>query len=277
MSLLLANLSSMIFGISDFAGGMAARRASAVTVVVGAHFTGLVGLVAVAPFFGDGAPPIADVGWGIAAGVGGGLGVALLYHGLATTRMNVVAPAAALVGTVVPVLYGVATGERPATLAWVGMALAIPALLLIPGRSSGDGPGAGKALWYGVVVGILFGLFGVLISRTGADSGVWPLLSARAASVPLMVLVAVGMRRRIVPQRGARGVVLMTGVLDAVANVLFLMALRIELLSVVAVITSLYPASTVALAYFVLGERVNRVQAGGMALAVGAVTLIAVA
>jgi drug/metabolite transporter (DMT)-like permease len=277
MSLFLANLSSAIFGISDFAGGMAARRVSAVTVVFGAHLTGLVGLLVAAPFFGDGAPPLADVGWGVAAGIGGGVGVALLYHGLATTRMSVVAPAAALVGTVVPVLFGVATGERPAPLAWVGMALAVPALLLIPGRSEGTGSASGRALWYGVVVGILFGLFGVLISRTGADSGVWPLLSARAASVPLMAVVAVGMRRPVVPAPGARGLVFVTGVLDATANVLFLLALRIELLSIVAVITALYPASTVALAFFVLGERVNRVQAGGMALAVGAVALIAVA
>jgi len=277
LPLLLAALSSVIFGVGDFAGGMAARRVPAVTVVVGAHLTGLLGLAVVAPFFGSGGPAASDLGWGVLAGLGGSIGVALLYHALARTPMSVTATVAALVGTAVPVLYGILTGERPASLAGVGMALALPALLLIPARGDAAGGRSLAGLGYGVAVGVFFGLFGILISRTGSSSGVWPLFAARAASVLLMSIVALGSRRPLLASRGARGLVAITGVFDTAANVLFLLAVRVELLSLVAVITSLYPASTVGLARVVLGERVGRIQAMGMVLAVGAVSLIAVA
>jgi drug/metabolite transporter (DMT)-like permease len=263
--------------VGDFAGALAARRSPAVTVVVGAHFTGLVGLAACAPFFGDGFAPATDLGWGALAGLGGSIGIAFLYHGLATTRMSVIAPVAAVVGTAVPVVFGVITGERPASLAWVGMALAVPALLLIPARRRDADPSSTAALGYGVVVGVFLGLFGILISQTGAASGVWPLLAARLASVTLMAVVALAAGRPVVATRPAWALVACAGVLDTAANVLFLLAVRVELLSLVAVIVSLYPASTVALARGVLGERINRVQGAGMALAVAAVALIAAA
>jgi drug/metabolite transporter (DMT)-like permease len=276
--LLLATLSSVIFGVGDFTGAMAARRSPAVTVVVGAHVTGLLGLAVAAPFFGDGFAPVQDLGWGIAAGLGGSIGVAVLYHALARTPMSVTASVAALVGTAAPVLFGVAIGERPAPLAWVGMAVALPALLLIPGgRRDASGRRSLAGLGYGTAVGLFFGVFGICISRTGSASGVWPLFSARSASVVLMSLVVLISRRPLVAPRAAVPWVVATGVLDSAANVLFLLAVRVELLSLVAVITSLYPASTVALARVVLGERVGRIQALGMVLAVAAVSLIAMA
>jgi len=274
--LLLATLSSLIFGVGDFAGAMAARRTPAVTVVVGAHLAGFVGLMAAAPFFGEGVPALTDLGWGALAGAGGSIGIALLYHALATTRMGVTAPIAALVGTAVPVAFGVVIGERPATLAWAGMALALPAMLLISARRSTDAPSL-PAVVYGLVVGVLFGLFGIVISRTSSASGVWPLLSARGASVILMIAVARGSHRPVVAERRAWSLVSATGLLDTTANVLFLLAVRAELLSLVAMIMSLYPASTVSLARLILGERIRRVQGVGMGLAVAAVTLIAVA
>ena len=277
MPLIFATLSSVLWGVGDFAGALAARRAPAVTVVVGAHLIGLVGLAAAAPFFGDGFAPAADLGWGALAGLGGSIGIALLYHALAITRMSVTAPATAVVGTAVPVLFGLITGERPASLAWVGMVFAIPALLLIPARRRHGEASSVAALGYGVVVGVFLGLFGILISQTGSASGIWPLLAARLASVTLMAVVALTAHRPVVAPRPAWAFVVWAGVLDTAANVLFLLAVRAELLSLVAVIASLYPASTVVLARVVLGERVYLVQGIGMMLAVGAVALIAVA
>lgn len=277
MALILATLSSLIFGVADFAGALAARRVPAVTVVVGAHLTGLVGLSAVASLFAPGPPPAADLGWGVLAGLGGSVGIALLYHALATTPMSVTAPVAAVVGTAVPVVFGVIIGERPDPVAWVGMVLVIPALLLIPARGEAGSGSSMRALGLGSAVGVFFGLFGILISRTGDASGIWPLVAARATSVALMIGVALAWHRPVVPRRHAWPLACTAGLLDSAANVLFVLAVRMELLSLVAVIMAMYPASTVGLARIVLDERVHRTQVVGMGIAVVALILIAVA
>jgi drug/metabolite transporter (DMT)-like permease len=276
--LLLAALSSLTFGVADFAGGLATRRAPAITVVVGVYGIGLVGIVALGPVFG-GSPEASDLLWGAAAGVAGSLGLVLYYHALATTRMAVAAPVAAVVGALAPVVFGVLVGERPLPLAWVGIGFALPAVLLIGagGRETRAVDGPARAAVLGVVTGVLFGLFSILISRSGDGSGMWPLVTSRLSSTVLMVVVAVALGRPLLAPRRVLGPVALAGVLDVIANVLFLTAVRMELLSLVAVIMAMYPASTVALARIVLGERVDRVQAAGIALAVLALTLIVLA
>jgi drug/metabolite transporter (DMT)-like permease len=276
--LLLAALSSVTFGVADFAGGLATRRAPALTVVVGVYGIGLVGIVAMGPIFG-GSPAAADLWWGVAAGAAGSLGLVLYYHALATTRMTVAAPVAAVVGALAPVVFGVVVGERPVPLAWVGIAFALPALLLIGagGRETRTVDGPARAVVFGVVTGTMFGLFGIFISRSSADSGMWPLVTGRLSSTVLMVAIALAFGRPLIAPRSVLAPVVLAGVLDIIANVMFLAAVRMELLSLVAVIMAMYPASTVALARIVLGERVDRVQAAGMALAVVALTLIMLA
>lgn len=278
MPLILAVISSVMFGVADFFGGVAAKRASALTVVVGVQVIGLAGIAAAVPMFG-GSPSPSGLAWGAGAGLCGSLGLVILYRALATTRMAVAAPVAAVVGALTPVLFGVAVGERPLPLAWAGVVLALPAVGMIGGggRHLPGGDQARRGVELGVVIGILFGLFGILISRTGTETGMWPLLAARTASVTLMVVVAASLRRRLIPPGPVRSRVTAAGILDVVANVLFLLALRRELLSLVAVIMSLYPASTVALARVVLGERIARLQGLGMGLAVVAITLIMMA
>jgi drug/metabolite transporter (DMT)-like permease len=278
MPLILAALSSVTFGVADFAGGLATRRAPAITVVVGVNGIGLAGILVAAPFFG-GSPGAADLLWGAGAGMAGSLGLVLYYHALATTRMAVAAPVAAVVGAVTPVVFGVIVGERPVPLAWVGITLALPAVLLIGAgaRETRAAHGPALAAFYGVVTGTLFGLFGILLSRSAEGSGVWPLVTARLASSVLMIGVALIAGRPLIAARRVAGPVTVAGVLDIIANVLFLIAVRRELLSLVAVIMAMYPASTVALARIVLGEQVDRVQAAGMSLAVGAVALIMLA
>lgn len=274
MPFLLAGLSSLIFGVADFAGGMAAKRAPATSIVVVSHLIGGLGVVAAAPWFG-GSPAGTDLAWGAGAGLAGSLGLALLYHSLATTRMSVAAPVAAVFGTATPVLFGVIIGERPAGGAWAGVALAFFAILLL--SSAGDaGPRAVRGAVLGSATGILFGMFGILISRTGPGSGVWPLVAARASSVTLMSLIAVGMGVGRLPRRG-RSLAATAGLLDMAANILFLLAVREELLSLVAVIMSMYPASTLALARTMLGERIGAVRAVGLASGAAAVVLIVLA
>jgi drug/metabolite transporter (DMT)-like permease len=276
--LLLAALSSVTFGVADFAGGLATRRVPALTVVVGVYGIGLGGIIVAAPLLG-GSPASADLWWGASAGLAGSTGLVLYYHALATTRMSVTAPVAAMVGALTPVLFGVAVGERPLPLAWVGVLLALPAVLLIGAgrRETRAVHGPARAVAFGAVTGTLFGLFGILLSRSAEASGMWPLVTARASSTVLMVTVALSLGRPLIARGGVGRLVVIAGVLDLVANGLFLVAVRRELLALVAVIMSMYPASTVALARVVLGEHVDRVQGAGMALAVVAVALIMLA
>jgi drug/metabolite transporter (DMT)-like permease len=187
----------------------------------------------------------------------------------------VAAPVAAVVGTTLPVLFGVVIGERPAPLAWVGMALAVPAVVLLSSSGRKDAGSTGRAAWLGALAGAAFALFGILISRTGIDSGMWPLVAARGASVVLLGFIALAWRRPLIAPRRTWGLVTLSALLDIAGNVLFLLAVRRELLSLVAVIMSLYPAATIALARLVLRERVIRHQWWGLLLGGGAVVLIA--
>lgn len=209
----------------------------------------------------------------------GGVGLVMLYHSLATVRIGVTVPVGALVGTALPVVFGVVVGERPAGTAWIGIVVGLVAVVLIA-RAPDDPataavPGGAIATAWGVAVGSAFGLFGILISRTPTESGLWPLVGARGASLALLVIGALLLRRPVLAE-GVIGSAAGAGALDMVANVFFLVALRRGLLSVVAVIMAMYPATTIGLARIVLAERVGRTQLAGLAFGVLAMSLIAV-
>lgn len=274
MPLVLAGLAALAFGVADFVGGFVTRRAAAITVVWGSQVLSLGMVLAMIPFFSDGVSAGSSMGWGAIGGAAAALGLVVFYHGLATTRVAVVASVAAVVGTAAPVVFGFVVGERPSPLSWLGMALAIPAIALLPSGGNDAGPRR-RGVWLGLLAGLAFGLFGILISRTGAESGLWPLAWARLASVLLLGVAAPAMGRPLVAARDAWRFIAFAGFLDMLGNVLFLVAVRQELLSLVAVIMSLYPASTITLARIVYGERVVPRQMGGLALAAGAVVCIA--
>lgn len=280
MAILLAVLASAMVGGADFLGGLTARRAPAATVVVTSHLSGLGLALVAAPLVGAEGPVAADVGWGAAAGIGGAVGLVLLYHALATTRIAVAAPAAALTGALVPVAFGVLAGERPEPVAWAGVALAIPALMLIPSGRGIDGrllAHSGRALAIGAAAGVAFGLFGIFLSRAGDASGLWPLVGARLASIPAISLLALGTGRPLLASSPALWWALGVGLADMAANIVFLAALHRGLLSLVVVITSLYPGFTILLARLVLDEEIARRQLLGLALAAAGIALISVA
>ncbi|HSG80425.1 MAG TPA: DMT family transporter [Acidimicrobiia bacterium] len=275
MQILLALGASLSFGVADLAGGLASRRVSAVRVVALSHVTGMAVALGVALVEGSPMTDAVGLGWGAAAGVAGGAGLAVLYHAIATTRVAVAAPAATLFGALVPILFGVAIGERPSGLAWTGIALALPAVGLISIVRSDDAKGsAARSLGLGIVAGVGFGLFGILISRTADADGMWPLVAARGASILLMAGVALVATRGIGVGGTAARYSLVTGVLDMAANVLFLAAARRGPLALAAIVTSMAPAWTIGLARFALGERIRRIQLAGLGLAAGALVLI---
>lgn len=282
MAVALALVSALAYGLSDFLGGVTSKRVTPWAVALVGQCTGAV-LVLVVTLVDGRLPEIADLGWALVAGLGNGLGTAFLYRGLSAGRMGVVAPVSGVAATVVPVVAGLVGGERPALLVWAGIALAPPAIWLVsrpPASEREAGAGAGSAGASGLVDGLIAGAgFGFLFAALGQvpeDAGFLPLALNQVVAAVVIVLVAtaLGVSWRSRDPRVLGGAV--TGALGAAATGAFLLATQRGYLSVVSVIASLYPASTVLLAAGLLGERIHRAQALGLALCGVAVTLVAV-
>jgi drug/metabolite transporter (DMT)-like permease len=275
---MLALASAVVYGVSDYVGGRLSRRIAPIAITFVAESTMLLVFAIAVPVLETGSPSPAAVGWGIVAGISGSLGVLGLYAALSRGSMTVVAPITGIVAAGVPVIVGVALGERPDGRAVVGILLAVVAVGLIGGvvgvsRDSVDASTVGLA----VLVGGAFGLLFVAYSRTGDDSGLWPLLTARAGGTPLLGIAFLLARRRRAVDRLTRAIAwpgVVIGLLVGLANGLYLFSAREGLLSIVAVVVSLYPASTIVLASVLDKERVGPSQAVGMGLAVAAVALI---
>jgi drug/metabolite transporter (DMT)-like permease len=216
-----------------------------------------------------------DLGFGGAGGLAGAVGVVLLYRALAIGPMSVVAPITGLLAAAVPVVAGVAEGDRPSTANGVGMAVALAAIVLVSAEGGGSlRPSDRRGVVLALGAGLGFGVFFVALSHTADGAGTWPLLAARVASVSALGgLALLGRVDHEVPA-GVRLPAAGAGALDVAANLLYLLAVRRGLLSVVSVLTALYPVSTVVLARLVLKERFLRVQQVGMAFAVVAVVLL---
>jgi len=271
----LAVLSSITYGAADFLGGLGSKRSSTISVVVFSQLSGLILVLLALPFLPGSSPSAIDFAWGAAAGLAGGIGVGLLYRGLAVGVMSVVAPVTAVCAVIIPLVVGVALGERPSSLAVVGVALAIMAIVLV---SLSDHVEQGRAATSGVMLaigsGIAIGIFLVFLQRTGPSAGLWPLVAARAVSIVLFTIIGVMTREKLIPLRQSMPIVIGGGALDMLANILYLIAVRQGMLSIVATLTSLYPASTIVLARIVLRERLRLVQMAGVVCAGAAIILI---
>lgn len=269
MSNLLALSSSLVWGVSDYVGGSVTKRAPAQVVVLWSQAIGFFVALAGASTLG-GRLDLSSALWGAAAGVGGAVALVSFYQGLATGRMAVVAPIASLVGAGLPVVFGLATGERPGSLTLAGIAMAVPAIWLVSGGETGGRGGVGLA----VIAGIGFGVFFIFLAQTPVEVGLWPLLPARIASVATMIVAVLVGRTGVAVDRSLFLGILVAGAGDMTANMLFLTAAQTGLLSVVSVLASLYPAVTVLLARL-FGERVSSGQWLGVVLAAVAIGLIA--
>jgi len=276
VSILLAGISALLYGGADFYGGLATRRSPVSSVLVFSQLVGLAIALAAAAILRMPLPVPADLAWGAVAGVCGAAGLAALYTAIATTVVAVASPVAAVVGAVIPVALGVAAGERPGAFAWAGIAVALPAIaLLTVAPAAGAGAGSPRrAALLGAAAGTGFGLFFFSVSRTGSDSGLWPLVAARVSTIALVALAAAVTRRRLQPGRGSAGAVVAAGALDMGANIAFLLASRAGMLSIAAAVAALYPGPTVLLAWIVLRERLTLPRITGLVLALAGVALI---
>lgn len=277
MALVLSILAAAAFGVGDFLGGLASRRSAAVLVTVIASASGLmVGLVAATLV--DGEAIGSDLAIGAVAGAAGAFGLLLLYRWLATGPVRVVATMSSVGAAILPLGAGLAFGERPGALGLSGVALAVVAIPLVtfepddPART----PGATFAAAVGgALSGVGFGLFFVILDFTSPDSGLWPLVGARTANLVLLGGLAIRAReelRRIASWRTA----VAAGFFDMAANIAFLLAVRTGLLSLVAVVSALYPIFTMLLARIYLRERFTPIQIVGIGTALAGTALIAV-
>ncbi|MFI6323847.1 EamA family transporter [Nonomuraea sp. NPDC050556] len=276
LAVILATACAVVYGTADFFGGLATRRSKVLSVVALSQVAGLVlvlGLIPILPGSFDERALL----WGMAAGVAGAAGLVLFYRALATGTMSVVAPTTAVTSAALPVLFGLLSGERPKAQALVGVVLALASVLLVSRGGPAEKSGSLGSILAALAAGAGFGGFFILLSQAPDGTGMWPLFGARLASVSIVVVLALVTRRTLRPGGGALHIIVAAGVLDMAANVLYLLAVQEGLLSLVAVLVSLYPASTLLLARYVLGERLHAIQVAGVACALGAVALIAVA
>lgn len=275
MAILLAALCAVNYGLADYCGGRASRSVPSPIVTLLGQATSLVLLVGGVLLIGTPLASAHDLWWGAAGGAAGGLALSAFYRALSSGAMTVVAPTTAIVSAVVPVIVGLLMGERPSSTALIGIVVACLAVALVSGAI---GVSHQKTplpiLLLAASAGVGFGFIFVALARTANDSGLWPLVSARAASLPVVAIVVGVTRSGRGSLRAMIWLVLASGVLDMAANLFYLEASHRGLLSIVAVISSMYPVATVCLAFGLDHEHVSKTQAAGLAFAASALVLV---
>jgi drug/metabolite transporter (DMT)-like permease len=268
----LSLLAAASWGGGDFSGGLAAKRASVFRVVAAAHTCGLMAMLAMVSITGEPLPPRSDLWWGAFAGFSGAFGIAALYRGLAVGRMGIVAPVASVVTGCLPVLVGFRTEGLPDRFQLAGFGLALVSIWLVarPNEHIDSHRGLGLA----VLAGVTFGLFLIASKQAGHHGIFWPLVAARAVSTTLMATIIAFLPRDPQPLRSVLWPIVLSGILDSAGNALFIGATRHGRLDVAAVLSSLYPASTVILARVLLKERISPMQGAGIVGALVSVALI---
>jgi drug/metabolite transporter (DMT)-like permease len=278
-AILLALAASISYGAADFTGGFTTRRVAPLVVVLLSQLAGLGLLLLLAPVIGLRLFHALDLAWGAGAGMIGGAGVMLLYRALATGRMSVIAPITALEAAAIPVLYGLLTGERPSAIALAGVVVGFGAVTLVSwscehpeGKQRGL---AQEGVLDALGAGFGFGVFFILLSRASHGNALWALLGVKVGSLAFSGAGLLLLRQGLRVSRRNSGLIAVAGLFDMGANLLYLVATRSGLLSLVAVLTSMYPATTVILARVLLKERLERVQISGLTMAVVAILMIA--
>ena len=274
MSQLLALASSVLYGAADFAGGIAAKTVSSWRVVAWSQVFGFGLLVVAVPIVGYERVPVADLGWGAAAGIAGVIGVYALYRALAEGTMSIVSPATAALTAVLPLVVGLLLGERITATQWLGILIALGAITLVVYAPT-DGAPSRSVIVHALIASIGFAAFFIVLNQTSEDSGLWPLIAARSVSIPLALTLAAVTATASIPGRASLRPVIIAGVADMAANITVLLSLQTGPLGVNTVLIALYPAFTAIAAVIVLRERPSKPQLAGIALALLAAALLA--
>ena len=275
MEILLAAAAALVYGVGDYCGGRASRKIDSLVVTCAGQIFSLILLGFFLVILGDPAPGMHDWLWGAAGGLGGFVGLTLFYYALAKGSMTVVAPLAAVISAALPVGTGLFLCDRPSLIAYVGIVIAIVGIALVTGAvGTAHAPTKLAIVGVATLAGCGFGWMFVCLDRTSSDSGMWPLLAARIASISIAATIIAFRGRSRLGQGRIPAIALWAGLFDMGANVLFVFANRHGMLSLVSVITALYPVSTIVLALRLDHEKANRSQFVGMACAALALVFV---
>jgi drug/metabolite transporter (DMT)-like permease len=290
MGVILGLAAALLYGGSDFAGGLASRKLGALPVnVVASSVAAALAWVALLAVGGPG-PTVHAVAWGLASGLGGGIGTTMLYRGLARGQMSVVGPVSAVAAAGVPVAASLALGERPTVLALAGVLVALPAIVLVAASGSASGSvrgrtGSGSGLVDGLAAGAAFGFMFIGLAQAGQvagshvqggqGAGLWPVAAEQTGSLLLVLAIAIKSRVPLRPAIRAAGWPALVGASGMAATLLYFYATQVSMLATAAVLVSLYPGVTVLLARVLLHERFSPVQRAGLSLCTIAVVAIA--
>jgi drug/metabolite transporter (DMT)-like permease len=275
MGIVLGLVAALLYGGSDFGGGLLSRRLGSLPVtVIGS--AGAVLLVWPALLLVPGpAPSVRAIAWGLAAGLGGGTGTLVLYRGLARGQMSVVGPVSAVGAAVLPVLVGVALGERPSPVTIVGVVVALPAIALVASSGAADRSMLRTALIDGLAAGVAFGILFVGLAQAGRGAGLWPVASEQTSALLVALVAALASRTPLRAAVRVAGLPFLAGAAGMAATLAYFYATHYSMLATVGVIVSLYPGVTVLLARLILHERFSFAQRAGLGLCTIAIVAIA--
>lgn len=269
---------ALCWGLADFIGGLETRRAPVLVVVLVSQMAGLSTLATLVAVSGaDAFPAFEAVAASLSAGVLGAAGITAFYRALAIGTMSIVAPVTA-VGVAIPVFFGLVGGETPSSFQAVGIALAVLGVILVTQASEGDNRGASasrESITLAIVAAGVIGFSLTAIDFAAESGALAAVMWSRVATVPLLAAAVLALRVNLTAATGRIHMLIAIGILDVGANVCFAIASTEGLLSIVSVLSTLYPVVTVGLATVLLGERVRGVQAAGVALALVGTLLLA--
>jgi drug/metabolite transporter (DMT)-like permease len=266
--------SAASWGAGDFSGGFASKRSNVYSVIIVSQLVGALFLIGLAFALAESIPSLDNLILGGMAGISGAIGLVALYTGLARGRMGIVAPVTAVVAAFFPVIVGILNEGLPSPQRLVGFGIALMAIWFL----SRAGKGAVirlSELALPTVAGLGFGLFYIFIDRVSHAAVLWPLVAARIASIGMLSILIAVRRQREVPAANQLLIIALAGTLDAGGNAFFALATQVGRLDISAVLASLYPATTVLLAWLFLKERLVRQQWFGVTTALIALVLIA--
>lgn len=266
--------SAACWGAGDFCGGLATKRTHVYSVIITSQIIGVSLLIGLALLLGEKMPPIPFILWGGAGGIAGAVGLVALYRALAFGRMGVAAPVAGVVGAVVPVIVGATIEGLPGSTQLIGFGLALLAVWFI--ARTHDATFQWRDLGLPLLAGLSFGVFFVLIHKASDTAILWPLVAARLASLSTLIVLATVSGQPRLTRASALPLISLVGVLEVGGNAFYALAGQVGRLDVAAVVSSLYPATTVWLAWLILKERFTRPQTIGIVAALAAIVLITV-
>ncbi|MFZ9284021.1 MAG: EamA family transporter [Candidatus Nanopelagicales bacterium] len=277
MAALLALISSIAWGVADYMGGVASRRAGAMQILVVAYPAGAVIITLFAVFAVPGEISNQAIVWGIVAGLIGAIAVALLYIALSRGPMGIVSPITAVMSGSVPLAVGVIRGERLTSLAIAGVILAVIAVVLVTREKTEHRKVQFSTVLIAIASGTAIGLYLSALGSAPVDSGIWAATVGRWTSSVFVAIAVFVVLRSFTRSNFPWQLAIISGFLDAGANAIFQLASQRGLLAIVAVLGSLYPATTVLLARVLLHERLIRIQLIGVYLAFAAAAALALA